>query len=48
MSWHVPAHIVPTGELEGREDWEQRVVQDRLIVPTGELEGREDPVPVSA
>ena len=34
--------IVPTGELEGREDPRVRRVARRRIVPTGELEGRED------
>ena len=34
--------IVPTGELEGREDWDGWDGYDAAIVPTGELEGRED------
>ena len=34
--------IVPTGELEGREDAIPAGVVGGLIVPTGELEGRED------
>lgn len=44
-----PAHrgflgsgIVPTGELEGREDRDGLGVRASCIVPTGELEGRED------
>ena len=34
--------IVPTGELEGREDLLTAVTVLSTIVPTGELEGRED------
>ena len=34
--------IVPTGELEGREDTVVTVAGVGIIVPTGELEGRED------
>ena len=34
--------IVPTGELEGRQDCIPQLVRDKLIVPTGELEGRQD------
>ena len=34
--------IVPTGELEGREDCLGTLRPMVLIVPTGELEGRED------
>ena len=34
--------IVPTGELEGREDEGRGRRLDVVIVPTGELEGRED------
>ena len=34
--------IVPTGELEGREDLPAASVALSAIVPTGELEGRED------
>ena len=35
--------IVPTGELEGREDCALSAPTSSKIVPTGELEGREDP-----
>ena len=34
--------IVPTGELEGRQDAELVGGIDEPIVPTGELEGRQD------
>ena len=34
--------IVPTGELEGRQDSIARLDDAGLIVPTGELEGRQD------
>ena len=34
--------IVPTGELEGRQDYIARLDDAGLIVPTGELEGRQD------
>ena len=34
--------IVPTGELEGREDEQSIDGNHDRIVPTGELEGRED------
>ena len=34
--------IVPTGELEGRQDVKETYVLNHLIVPTGELEGRQD------
>ena len=35
--------IVPTGELEGRQDVWLSASVSILIVPTGELEGRQDP-----
>ncbi|WP_418825245.1 hypothetical protein, partial [Paratractidigestivibacter faecalis] len=35
--------IVPTGELEGRQDRQKREIDPSWIVPTGELEGRQDP-----
>ena len=45
-----PAHrgflgvgIVPTGELEGRQDSARHALPPSSIVPTGELEGRQDP-----
>ena len=34
--------IVPTGELEGRQDAEGLGEVEEGIVPTGELEGRQD------
>ena len=34
--------IVPTGELEGRQDSESIASSSDFIVPTGELEGRQD------
>ena len=34
--------IVPTGELEGREDCGRLAGEAVVIVPTGGLEGRED------
>ena len=34
--------IVPTGELEGRQDKGFVLNDEMLIVPTGELEGRQD------
>ena len=34
--------IVPTGELEGRQDCFGVCAYRLLIVPTGELEGRQD------
>ena len=34
--------IVPTGELEGRQDRGALDGADIAIVPTGELEGRQD------
>ena len=34
--------IVPTGELEGRQDVQLCAMKSPLIVPTGELEGRQD------
>ena len=37
--------IVPTGELEGREDSLPNLSPCHYIVPTGELEGREDRPP---
>lgn len=39
--------IVPTGELEGREDLELHEETFVEIVPTEGLGGREDPIPVS-
>ena len=34
--------IVPTGELEGRQDGDFLDIPNMIIVPTGELEGRQD------
>ena len=34
--------IVPTGELEGRQDMLNQLGRVLRIVPTGELEGRQD------
>ena len=34
--------IVPTGELEGRQDHKPHDAILAFIVPTGELEGRQD------
>ena len=39
--------IVPTGELEDREDHRVAAQAPRLIVPTGELEDREDSLPIA-
>ena len=38
----VPSRIVPTGELEGRQDIVTLDNSVAAIVPTGELEGRQD------
>ena len=34
--------IVPTGELDGRQDVDTGTAVDIPIVPTGELDGRQD------
>ena len=39
---YLAERIVPTGELEGRQDEPIRRMLVQPIVPTGELEGRQD------
>ena len=41
MKWRLP--IVPTGELDGRQDLLIARSSSAIIVPTGELDGRQDP-----
>ena len=36
------ASIVPTGELDGRQDLRPLLLCVSMIVPTGELDGRQD------